>query len=519
MRNPFKNPRFTLLIVSFITLVGVVIALPKVPVNIHYKNINIDTTIGGYNINWFGGRVQRDLELKKGLDIAGGVSVLLKADMSKIPEEDRTEALKSLRDIIEKRVNLLGISEANVQTSKVGDEYRIIVELAGVFDTTKALDVIGQVAQLEFKTEAPTSYYDAKEQKILEEKPEDFDAENKKAEEEYKKAIDEGKSGEELAGIPQQRYIEIPDWQSSDLTGADLRKASVALNQQTGQPEIQLEFNAEGAKKFKKLTEENLNKRIAIFLDNQILMAPKVNSVIADGHAVITGQFTVDEAKNIATQLNAGALPVPVEVLEQRTVGPTLGQESVTKSLVAGAIGLGLVILFMIAYYGWLGVFASVSLMIYGIITLALYKFIPVVLTLPGLAGFVLSIGMAVDANILIFERIKEELRDGKPRDVAFENGFGRSWDSIRDANVATLITAFILFNPFNWSFLPQSGPVRGFALTLSLGIFISLFTGVIITRNLVRVFYRKPKRQHKKSKLERDVLKEGKSVSKEESK
>ncbi len=518
MRNPFKNPRFTLFLVFLITMIGVAIAMPKTPVKIHYKNINIDTTIGGYDINLFGGRIHRDLELKQGLDIAGGVSVLLKADMSKIPEEDREEALKSLRDVIEKRVNLLGISESNVQTSKVGDEYRIIVELAGVFDTTKALDVIGQVAQLEFKTEAPTIYYDTKDTKFLYEKPADFEEANKKALEEYQKAVEEGKSEEELKDIPQQRYIEIPDWKSSDLTGADLRKASVVLNPQTGQPEIQLQFSAEGAKKFKTLTEENLNKRIAIFLDEQMLMAPTVNSVISNGQAVITGQFTVDEAKNIATQLNAGALPVPVEVLEQRTVGPTLGQESVNKSLIAGGIGLALVVLFMIAYYGWLGVFASISLVIYGIITLALYKFIPVVLTLPGLAGFVLSIGMAVDANILIFERIKEELREGKPRDIAFENGFGRSWDSIRDANVATLITAFILFNPFNWSFLPQSGPVRGFALTLSLGIFISLFTGVIITRNLVRVFYKKPKK-HKKTSLEKSIKKENKQKNSTKSK
>ena len=231
---------------------------------------------------------------------------------------------------------------------------------------------------------------------------------------------------------------------------------------------------------------------MAIYLDNQIVIAPVVQSAILDGRAIISGQFSVDDAKILVTQLNAGALPVPVKVLEQRTVGPTLGQESVDKSVFAGFVGLSLVVAFMIFYYGRLGVIASVALVIYGLVTLAIYKFVPVVLTLPGLAGFILSIGMAVDANILIFERIKEELRLDKPLSIALENGFGRSWDSIRDANLATIITAFILFNPFEWGFLPTSGPVRGFALTLALGIFISLFTGVVITRNLIRVFYKR---------------------------
>jgi len=465
LKQLLQKPKFVLLLIFALTIFAVWIDFPKKTITIDYDSsqnsvlkkifgdrIFLKKEIGGYSINYFDGKISRDLEIKKGLDISGGVSVLLKADMEKISEEDREDALQSLRDVIERRVNLLGISEANVQTSRFNDEYRVIVELAGVFDTTEALKLVGETAQLEFRTE--------------------FDIPSEVEEE-----------------------AAFPTFIPTDLTGADLKKATVGFDNQgpapTNQPIIQLQFNADGTRKFKKITEENLYKRVAIYLDDVPIIAPTVQSVINDGSAQISGGFTIEEAKLLATQLNAGALPVPVSVLEQRTVGPSLGQESVDKSIYAGLIGLSLVIVFMILYYGRLGIIASVALTIYGLITLALYKFIPVVLTLPGLAGFILSIGMAVDANILIFERIKEELAADKPLSIALENGFGRSWDSIRDANIATLMTTFILFNPFNWPFLPTSGAVRGFALTLALGIFISLFTGVVVTRNLVRVFYR----------------------------
>jgi len=205
---------------------------------------------------------------------------------------------------------------------------------------------------------------------------------------------------------------------------------------------------------------------------------------------VISGQFTTEDAKNLSIQLNAGALPVPIQVIGQNNVGATLGQESVTKSLQAGFLGLVIVMCFMILYYSRLGFLADLALIVYGIITLALYKLLGVTLTLPGLAGFILSVGMAVDSNILIFERTKEEQRSGKPWSTAIELGFGRAWDSIKDANIATLTICFILFNPFNWTFLNTSGLVRGFALTLALGIAISLFTGIIVTRTLIRLFY-----------------------------
>lgn len=475
----FSNPRYVLLLVLSISIFCLFVDLPQKTININYdletspvakvlpaawvqgKKIQIEEEIGGYSLNLFGGLVRRDLEVKQGLDIAGGVSILLDADMSKVPEADRAQALNSLKDVIERRVNLLGISEAGVQTSKTGENYRVIVELAGTFDTEQALQTIGQVAQLEFRTMG---------------EPQEIEI--------------PGAEGEE----PQK--ITVPQYIPTDLTGADLRKAEVVFGQSSseaaGAPQIQLQFNSEGTRKFRQITQDNLNKQVAIYLDEEELIAPTVQSVISDGMAIITGQFSPEEAKAIAAQLNGGALPVSVNILEQRTIGPTLGQESVQQSIFAGAVGLLLVIAFMILYYGRLGFLASIALIVYGLITLALYKLIPVVLTLPGLAGFILSIGMAVDANILIFERIKEELRLGKPFSLALENGFGRSWDSIRDANFATLMTAFILFNPFDWGFLPTSGPVRGFALTLALGIFVSLFTGVFITRNLVRVFYTK---------------------------
>jgi preprotein translocase subunit SecD len=223
-------------------------------------------------------------------------------------------------------------------------------------------------------------------------------------------------------------------------------------------------------------------------LDENLVSAPVVQDRIIGGTAQITGDFSLDEANNLAIQLNAGALPVSVELVEQRTVGATLGAESVEKSIQAGLVGLVMVLLFMILTYGRFGVIASIALLIFGVLTLALYKLIPVVLTLPGIAGFLLSVGMAVDSNILIFERFKEEkLR----RDFAnaLEISFGRAWNSIRDANIATLITAFVLANPLDWGFLHISGPVRGFAITLAIGVGVSMFTGIVVTRNLLRAF------------------------------
>jgi preprotein translocase subunit SecD len=273
------------------------------------------------------------------------------------------------------------------------------------------------------------------------------------------------------------------------LTGKQLKRSTVQFDPQTGEPQVSIEFDSEGAKIFAQVTQENTGEILGIFLDQGILMAPKIQVPILTGQAVITGDFSLDDAKNLSIQLNAGALPVPITVIEQRTIGASLGQESVSRSIQAGLIGIGFVMLFMSLYYGVRGVLASFSLVLYAVFTMALYKILGVTLTLPGIAGLLLSIGMAVDANILIFERMKEELRIGKPFEQAMELGFGRAWDSIKDANLATILTALVLINPLELPFLNTSGLVRGFGITLLIGVVLGLITGVVITRTTMRLF------------------------------
>lgn len=398
------------------------------------------------------GKFSRDLEIKQGLDLQGGTEIILEVDMTDIPASDRDLSLESAESIIRRRVDLFGVSEPLIQRSESNDQYRLIVQLAGIQNLDQALNLIGQTAQLDFR---------------------------------------ELKDASPLEGTDSAQLF-LNDFVLTDLTGSDLKKAYVAFDSQGGGgAQVALEFSDQGREKFAQITKKNIKKPVAIFLDSLPLTIPTVQQEISDGQAVITGNFTPQSAKQLAIQLNAGALPAPINISAQRTVGPTLGSDSVQKSLKAGAVGLGLVMLFMIAFYGRLGLIANLGLVVYGLITLSLYKLIPVTLTLPGLAGFILSVGMAVDANILIFERYKEELRLEKPWAYALELGFGRAWDSIKDANLATLFTAFILFNPLNWQFLPQSGMVRGFALTLSLGVLTSLFTGIVVTRFLLKKLYK----------------------------
>ena len=268
-------------------------------------------------------------------------------------------------------------------------------------------------------------------------------------------------------------------WANTELTGKNLKRAVVQFSPNSGAPEVSLEFDKEGAKFFEEITERNINEQVAIFLDNFPISAPVVNSKITGGKAVISGKFNIQEAKLLAQRLNAGALPVPINLVNQKTVGASLGIESVNRSLKACLIGLILVALFMIGYYRLAGLLAVLSLLIYGIFVLALFKMWNITLTLSGLAGFILSIGMAVDANVLVFERIKEELREGYNVKRAIENGFRRAWPSIRDGNFSTLITCFILIQ-FTTSI------VRGFAVTLSLGIIISMFSAIVITKNFL---------------------------------
>ena len=380
----------------------------------------------------------KKFDLKMGLDLSGGSHLVFEADLTSLPVEKQKKAISSLKEVIEKRVNLFGVSESVVQTSNFEGKDRIIVELPGINDPKEATNLIGKTAQLIFAEMSESS--------------------------------------------PSAKIS------PTNLTGADLKSADVVFDKNTGKPSISIVFNEEGSKKFEEITARNVGKPLAIILDNDVVSAPNVSEKIIGGEAQITGTFTLEEAKKLEVQLNAGALPVPIKLIEEKTIGATLGTDSIEKSIKAGIVGLIMVSIFMVLLYGKYGIIADIALVVFGIITLSIYMLIPVVLTLPGIAGFLLSVGMAVDSNILIFERLKEEIKVRPIRD-ALEVSFGRAWDSIRDANIATLVTAFILANPLDWSFLNISGPVRGFAITLALGIGISLFTGIIVSRNLLRLF------------------------------
>ncbi len=449
--------RFFLIVV--LVIVAGLIALPKqLPVAFSVLNRPVAFTISApvIDFNLFGKQYYKEFELKKGLDIQGGMQIVLEADMSKIPEEDREEAITAAREIILRRVDMYGLAEPTVKTLVKDGSHRIIVELAGISNSEDALLLVGQTAQLEFQLVGIETLPLTAEE--LKENPE---------------------------ATPTAQAVLVP----TGLTGAMLKRASVQSDQQTGEPLVAIEFNDEGRELFADVTSKNVGKQLAILIDGYPIMAPTIQDAIVTGQATITGGFTVADAQNLKIQLNAGALPVPISVLEQRTVNATLGQESVQKSMFAGIVGIVLVMLFMVLYYGTKGFIASIALVIYAVLTVAVYKVIGVTVTVPGIAGLLLSVGMAVDSNILVFERMKEELRLGKPFAVALELGFGRAWDSIKDANLATIITALILINPMEFSFLSTGGMVRGFGITLLIGVLLSLFTGVLVTRTLMRLF------------------------------
>ena len=435
-----KTIRVFLLII-FLTLVSLYIALPK-------------EVVPPLNITIFGKQIQKDFELKKGLDIQGGMEVVLRADMTEIANQDRDTAIESSREVILRRVDLFGISEPTVTTSKTAGEYRLLVDLPGVSDPNQALQLVGTTAQLDFRLQNPDLA---------------------------------------TAEATNSAIAFFNQFEMTELTGKQLKRAIVQFDPQTNEPVIALEFDDEGRDLFAAITKENVGEVLAIFLDDYPLAMPRINTPILDGRAVMTGGFDLEGAKQTAIQLNAGALPVPIEIIEQRQLGASIGQEAVKKSVKAGLIGIGLVMAFMIMLYGWNGLIADLALVIYGILTVAIYKIMGVTLTLPGIAGLLLTIGMAVDANILIFERMKEELRLDKVWKRAMELGFGRAWDSIKDANIATIMTALVLINPLDFSFLNTSGMVRGFGITLLIGVLISLFTGVVVTRTFMRLFLRDP--------------------------
>jgi len=609
----------------------------------------------------------KELPFRLGLDLQGGSHLVYEADMSQIPDGDKTSALEGVRDVIERRVNVFGVSEPLVQTSISGGKYWVIVELAGIKDVNEAIKMIGETPLLEFKEQAKELRKLTDEEKALMEKT-NKEAE-KKAEEvlgklisggdfpalakEYsddqntkenggdlgwitekdapqvlaavkdlkagqiskdvakeeqgysiykldekrkkKNAFDESKTEKEVKAShlllcykdiegcsntlsKEEAYAKIKDikekatpknfaslvkefstepgagersgdlgwfgvgdmvkpfedavfgqekgtisyvvetqfgyhiiykqderevdeykvrriivralsekdiigeqteWSNTELTGKYLKRSIVQFNPNDNMPEISLEFDGKGAELFAEITGRNVNKPVAIFLDNEIISSPNVNEKISGGKAVISGKFNLAEAKQLVQRLNAGALPVPIALANQQTVGASLGQESLDSSFKAGIFGLILIALFMVIFYRLPGILSVVSLFIYGLLVLAIFKIWPVTLSLSGLAGFLLSVGMAVDANVLIFERLKEELRAGRPLASAIDNSFIKAWPSIRDGNFSTLITCLVLV----WF---STSTVKGFAITLGLGILVSMFSAIIVTKNLM---------------------------------
>jgi len=361
-------------------------------------------------------------EFKLGLDLQGGIQLVYQADLSQIPEKEKKEAMETLKSVIEKRVNFFGVREPVVQIQGG----KIVIELSGFSDPQKAIEEIGKTPFLEFR----------------EKKDEDF----------------------------------IP----TPLTGRYLKRAQVGFDD-VGNPLVLLEFNDEGTKIFSEITERNIGKPLAIFLDGKPISTPTVREKIPSGKAEITGKFSLGEAKELVRNLNAGALPVPIELVSYQIVGPTLGKASLEKILKAGLVGFLLITVFMILIYKISGLIAILCLIFFAISNLLLYKLIPVTLTLSGIAGFLLSLGMAVDANILIFSRTREELKIGKSLFQAFDEGFKRAWPAIRDGNLTTLVVNLILLF-FGTSF------VRGFATTLSLGILISMFTAIVMTKEFLKM-------------------------------
>ncbi len=402
---------------------------------------------------WLGAKWQ---PWRLGLDLVGGSHLVYQIDLSKVADSDRDSVVNGLRDVIERRVNLFGVSEPQIFTAKSQGSAQLIVELAGASNVSDAIKQIGETPLLTFaQIESP------------------------------------GPNSAE-AGIPSDIALACGVSPSStlvvtNLTGRYVTGAQLTFNQTTRAPQVAISFNDEGSKIFENLTGANISKPLPVFIDNQLMTCPTVQQKISGGNAVITGRFTVEEAQALVGRFNAGALPAPITLINQQTISPTLGADSLRKVVVAGVIGTLLIILFMIMYYRMLGVYAALALFVYIALTLGVFKMIPITLSLAGFAGFILTIGMAVDANILTFERIKEELGRGLSKTSAMEEGFKRAWPSIRDSNTSTIMTAVILYY-FTSSF------VRGFALTLLIGVIVSLFSAITTTRLFLRVFVRDEK-------------------------
>ncbi len=420
--------RWRLLIIAIVTIVSVMIVYPWP---------------GGLNLQVGSFQLQRQ-GFTLGLDLQGGTHLVLQADMTKAPGQEAEQVLRGVIQVLERRVNAYGVSEPVIQAQ--GSD-RVIVELPGVKDIEEAKKLIGQTAQLDFR--------------------------------EYDQATGQWTVAK-ATGL---------DGQEKELTGKYFRpNAQVVFDQRSTQPQVAFEFDDEGAHLFEQLTRRLIGKPLGIILDNQLISAPTVQAVISR-NGVITN-MRLQEARTLAIQLNAGAVPVPISIIEERTVDATLGSDSIRKSVIAGGISFVIVGLFMVLAYRLPGLVATAALAIYSVLTLAAFLLFPITLTLAGIAGFILSVGMAVDANILIFERMREEVRWGKSLRTAIEAGFERAWSSVFDSNVTTLITSAMLY-----SFGQQFGAsvIQGFAVTLAIGVAISLFSAIFITRTFLRAIVNWP--------------------------
>lgn len=387
---------------------------------------------------------------KLGLDLNGGTELTYKADVSKV-KGSIGDSMASLRDVIERRVNLFGVSEPVVQVENPGalsgtSEYRLLVGLPGVTDINKAVELIGKTPKLEFMLVKP----------------------------EAKNFTEEDLKTKNIDDIFQHVGLD-----GGLLSRAELQFTTSGGAQIAGEPVVAVTFNSEGKELFAKVTKQNVGEVLAIFLDDQMISNPVIRDEISDGKAIISGNFTPEEAKGLVRDLNYGALPVPIELISTQSIGASLGDNAKTSGVKAGIFGFILIVAFLILWYRLPGFVASISLLIYIILSLAVFKMIPVTLTAAGIAGFILSIGMAVDANILIFERTKEELKNGKSVHNSLHEGFSRAWLSIRDSNISSIITAIILF----WL---GTSAIKGFALTLGIGVVISMFTAITVSRTFL---------------------------------
>lgn len=381
-----------------------------------------------------------------GLDLSGGTHLIYKADISAVPAGQVGDSMDALRDVIERRINLFGVSEPVVQVQSggliSGGEEQLIVDLPGVTDVKQAIDMIGQTPLLEFKIEAP-----------------------------------KGTPQKATVGPDGKVNLDLgSQFVATELTGRYLQKATLQFDTNTRAPTVSLQFNDVGTKLFDQITKNNVGKMVAIFLDGAPISTPVVREEIPNGQAIISGSFTPTEAKTLVGRLNSGALPVPITLLSTQTIGAILGDSAVNAGVKATIIGFLLVVLFLVLWYRLPGLIAAISLCIFVSIILALFKLMPVTLTAAGIAGFIISIGIAVDANVLIFERVKEELRSGRSIADAISTGFSRAWLSIRDSNISNFITAVILF----WF---GTSLIKGFALTLGMGVIVSMFSAITITR------------------------------------